>query len=197
MSVARITIFGQYVGQQTQNVLHFEQPDVTDTNVIDLCAQIDEFWINGGWLQNCSAAATWHLIRGQLLEAGHGPFDLPISRAGVLGDDHNYVPFVAAVLQIKTATGGRTGRGRTYLTGFGGGEFSSGYWRNDTLIRLEAIADAFSQYWLQGGAQHGYAHGWDLVISPRNDPTDTKIATAIVARALVGSCVRRQIGRGI
>ena len=196
MTTTRVSIFGHYAGQLTMNVMHFNQPDVTQASLVLLAALVDDLWINGGIVQNTEAGASWNKILVQDVETGLNDVELGIIRTGVLGDSKNYTPMNAAVFQLITETSGRKGKGRVYLTGFSAGNMVDGYWKVETQNRLNNVAAQLQSYWCQGGAEHNASQGWDLGVCPRTDPTEFKPAVSIVARGLVGVQVRRQIGRG-
>lgn len=196
MGVDRVTIFGLIAGQMTNNVLHFYQPDTTDADHIRLAELVRDWWVENPMRLNCDGHMSWNRVHVYDVNSGDPPIDLTFAKTGAGGPTTNFLPFVSAVFRFQTAVGGRRGRGRTYQAGIGQGFYINGLWDASAMTNLNAVAAALKAFWCVPSDVNYKGEGWQLAVCPRGDPSDFHLVTDVVARPLVGSQRRRQLGVG-
>lgn len=189
MSVYRVTFTGKLLEQRLQNVVHFADTrafPMTENDVIDN--------LLAGWLpvlrnlQNNNFQTI--AVKVQIISPA---IQIPVERAvvnqaGSLAGDPAPL-FVSALFSIRTATPGRSGRGRFYMAGVHGPSMVAG--KNGAMSSyIPRQVDLQNQYCHPGEAV------FRLGIAPRNNPGAFKDATQIIIRDIWGVQRRRNIGVG-
>lgn len=190
MSTMRVILSGVILAQRCQNVLHFWNPDDTQThdNIRD---ELIANWLpivrnvqNANW--------RWTEISVQRVS---GTPDIatvyPLSgNAGSLSGAPA-VTVIAILFSIRTAVPGRHGHGRFYLPGVHGESVSNSVPESGALSAFQGAANALvARYGASGTGPI------NLVVVPRATPSDTHFCTAIVVRPTFGVQRRRNIGVG-
>jgi hypothetical protein len=196
MAVFRVSVYGLYVGQMTCNVIHFNKPDAVQIDMHLLANWVNSNWVHNPFALNVSGFQSWNRIHVAVLDASWPAIDLTIADAGIDGISQDFTPMVSAVFQLHTDTGGRRGRGRHYVGGFGHYAMNNGFWSPAAQVRLDACAAALEFFWKTPGGTVLAASGFAMGVCPRNDPSGFKPVTHGTARGLVGVQRRRQIGVG-
>ena len=191
--LVRATIFANYGGSGHINVVHFQRSDVTTVIYLALAAIVDEFWVD--WFRiNCDATMHWNKIIIEDRGGNESSYEYSMSRNGVLGPSLQYCPFIAACWNFHTDFGGRHGRGRHYVGGFGhGNNFNDGIWLTSTQNRLDGIATELTNYWVDGRTQ---TNGWRVVVAARTETVSGHPVTQIVGRSRVATMNTRKLNRG-
>lgn len=197
MTVCRVTVVGVIAGQTTNNVMHFRSVDTTPDMIAALGPLVRDWFVDNPMRLNCDGHMSWSKVHVNPLESSVLPYDISFSMVGVGGPSTNFLPFVTAVFQLQTGVAGRRGRGRIYAPGFGQGQFNNGLWDDSAMVRLNAVAAALQAFWVDVSGPNYKGQGWDMVVCPRGDPSSPLGLSAVVARTMVGSQRRRQLGVGI
>jgi len=116
MSIERVVVTGLVYGQTCQNVLHFLNPDgaQTPTQIAD---EIVANWIGPIRAQQMTTF-TWTGV--SVTRVGVPPgvtFNRAISLAGLVGGSQAIHSVLCVLIRKQTATSGRMGRGRCYISG--------------------------------------------------------------------------------
>jgi hypothetical protein len=196
MGIARVTIKGRVYGQTTNNVIHFRKDDAISSDYPILLNYVRDAWCVNPFQLNTDANYQVESLHLYHVGSSDVPLDMPLALSGVYGPVVNATPLVAAVFQIRTAIGGRRGRGRWYQAGFLGNSMDKGNWSTATMVALNACAAQIKNMWVAPTGAVYTLTGWRLVVCPRNDPTASIDATNIVARSMVGYIGKRQLSRG-
>jgi hypothetical protein len=198
MSLFRVTLSGSTFGQLNQNVWHFVKEDDIATDRNDLAFFFKTRLVDNPLKLNADQHAKYtniHVIRVGVSEA---PYDLGIVESGFQGPSNNSSAFECAVLQLKTAVGGRRGRGRIYLWGWGAANKQSGLWDDAVSTRLQATANQIKNAWILDAASPSVVAGFRMVVASRNQGETGTIHTVtdIIGRRLIGCQRRRNLGVG-
>lgn len=197
MGVARVTVFGNIAGQLTNNVLHFQKSDTVLADYSDLAARVRDWFCINPFSLNCSAHQSWNRIHVVQLGGTFIPIDLAFAAQGTWDASLDYTPTVAVVFRLLTGLGGRRGRGRFYMGGFGSRAKNQGLWEASIQLQLNACANAIADFWVHTTNPNYKGNGWVLGICPRgNDPTLFLTVDQVVARPMIGVLRRRQLGVG-
>lgn len=196
MAVARVTLMGRLAGQRHKNVLHFHKGDIVTADLPDLAARVRDWWLDNPLAANLSAALAWDNVHVAIMESSFVPIDFAVSVHGVFADNGHYSPVLAACFQLLTPTAGRRGRGRHYVGAQTTEFMNAGVWNVFWQNRLDAIAQAFQDFWTDPNNPNYKGNGWTLAVCPRNDATQVKFVTRVRARPMAGFIQRRQLGRG-
>ena len=191
MTIYRVVLDHTMYNQQLQNVLHFTHAS-SDPQTMELLA--DDVVVNwiGHIRVNMSACIQWNRIRVQMLESQFATFEKIINIKGVFGDDFELNSFACFILRLRTATIGRNGRGRQYLSGVLKGWTDKGFVISDVInawnVQLEGIMEAY-------GANG--TSDFDLVVCNKTAPFSAKTVTNIQLAPTLGVQRRRNIGVGV
>lgn len=198
MSIERVTISALFYSQICQNVLHFNNPDGALTQA-QVAAEIRDKWIgtvtNTGihsWVTN---SITWVKVSVQTRAISPGPpYDLTIAQQGQQSASNEQYTPVCCILKFRTATGGRRGRGRSYVPGMLNGFVTNGLINATFHSYADTAIAALNARFSVGGTGPLF-----LVIGPRTgiSTPDFPPVTAIVASNYVGIQRRRNIGYGV
>ena len=196
MAVARVTIKGRVFGQVTNNVVHFKKDEAITSDFPILLNYVRDAWVANPFSLNTDNQYRVEGLHLYNVGSDDVPIDMPLSINGTWGPTTNGVPFTAAVFQIKTAIGGRRGRGRWYQAGMHQFGWANGLWNPSSMVQLVACANQIKAMWVAPAGAVYTLTGWRLVVCPRNDHTAALDATDVVARSMVGYIGKRQLSRG-
>jgi hypothetical protein len=203
---AQARIIGEIHGQQTVNVLHFATNDqINDQGTLDqLLLQLAEA------LRDCvvefllpAVTSNWRFVQCDAKRIAPNVSD-PILATGVpenVGElSATSVSFAAALLNIRTGQGGRSGRGRVFLPPPGEAEIATSAIDGPTLALIAAFASCVATKFM--GANK--TTSWTLGVFSRKKGTGVggsfdngfQIATSLnpVANAAIMSS--RKVGHG-
>lgn len=163
--IYRVVVVGELHGQATNNVFFYQVPEGLDDVNITPAAVAEEFrdTFQAAWLAAASSEWSWQRVECVLTtptpaSAVHTNF-LGAATGGVIGE--SLPTAVAAVIRKRTAFGGRTMRGRSYLAGVPvAGEVNSqltviqrglyttlaGAYDNDLVIGVGAVRPIVAAY---------------------------------------------------
>jgi hypothetical protein len=126
MSVLEVTIKGFLLGQTVENVVHFvnDGPDEPDLSLV--ANTIATTWLDQirDIVPN-ETTFTQITVRNRN-QPGLAPYVLAINLQGRSSTIESMPPFVCFLAKFQTATAGRTGRGRMYLSSPNHGHVSQG-----------------------------------------------------------------------
>lgn len=194
MALYRATVSATLFGQKIQNVLHFHRADAP-SNGAEVLAQslIDHFY--GQIRLLCNNSINWNQIR---IDRPDIPSAQPVLVAtnfnGLFSSNLRLWGPLCAVFQIKTATAGRTGRGRFYVSGIEAQRLDSGVWETQAQLQLNSCAQSLED----GYADPTPSSLYTLGVMSRSATTvvEFKPCLDIVPRPVPGTQGRRNIGRG-
>lgn len=193
MALYRAVVKGTLFGQHVQNVLAFHRPDAPADGAFVLAQSLRDFFY--GQIKGlCNNAMQWNSINVYNAEApGTLPTVLSVSFTGTWASHNRIWGPQCGVFQIKTATAGRRGRGRFYISGMEVDGTLNGVWETGRLGLMNSVASS-----LKGGyAVTSPSSLYRLGVLPRGGSfTDFKPAIDLIARPLPGTQGRRNIGRG-
>lgn len=192
-TIHRITVIGTYFGQTFNNVVNMQETTglLTPEEVAD---EFDTEWVfemNRMVSQNVK----WTGIRVQPLTAGPpAPFNKTVAYQGQQSPAGTEFTFVAGVIKIFTAIGGRHGRGRVYIPGVGNNTTEQGVLRPDVLNLWKlTIIDPFVQKF---NAANGTSP-LSLGVMGKSPSSPWHPMTSLQMRGLIGVQRRRNIGIGM
>jgi len=192
MSINRVTVTGVCLGQTMQNVLHFRNPD-GGVSLPNVCIDIRDNFLNS-MSNNSTSSHAYTLIRAE--EVGTStpaaPATLAIGITGVGTPTTTHV-VLCFIWKLRTALGGRRGRGRIYV------QAPRADWIANSVPTTAGIN------YMQGTvipaimARYGPSgtSALDLGVCSRSDPTDFKAVESIAVANYCGVQRRRNIGVGI
>lgn len=191
MTIYRVTLDMTMFGQQLQNVLHFQHFS-SDPATMDLLAQtVETNWI-GNIRMLHSGSVRYNRIRVRMLESQFATFEKTINVTGNYGAVDEIWSFVCFVLRLRTATIGRRGRGRIYISGVLAGFTDQGFVTADQISDWdERIAILMALYGPGGTSE------FDLGVCNKSAPFAFKPVTSMQVAPTTGCQRRRNIGRGI
>lgn len=189
----RVTIIGTYYGQTFNNVLNMDNTG-TVMNAAQVADDVLAFFVLvvKAWQSNL---VTYTGIRVQPMEAGNPASAFkPITIVGAKGNLVVENPFVAGVLKIGTAFGGKKGRGRIYLPGLtihgiAGGLFTTA---GLAIVNDNIVLPLFGSY--NGPTGVG---NLKLGVMGRAVDSPFHVMTNLQIRSVLGIQRRRQVGVGI
>lgn len=193
MAVWRVTIKGKLFGQNVQNVLHFKEKNPGVKTMLQFANDIAGSWL-GQIRFLCRVAMVWQEIN--IIDIEHPDQNFlvfPINTAGFIGGSNDVAPFLTLVFKIKTATGGKRGRGRFHVSGAECAGLTEGVWGTNFMINFNSVCNSIKGNYL--GANPGT--GFNLGVMPRtNNAADFKPATDLVPRNYPGTQRRRNFFYG-
>lgn len=180
---ARVVVRFTKGSEGYSNVFHFEKPSFTLTDMENLAAAVDA--IVGGsymsiWNNHISYVAT-------------DVYDIRTSTGQIVTESTTGAPGtvageglptnLAVVVTLRTATRGRTGRGRVYVAGFSESNLDEGVFNSGTLPQAKSYVDNV--------IAEGLAVGW--VCGVRSIQTDGVINNPALMRPVTDTEVRSGI----
>lgn len=195
MSLHRVTITQILKGQRIQNVLHFRNPDglVIPEQIAN---EVEAGWI--GTVRNLQGTQlTYNQIVVQNLgNSSEAPYVKNLAIQGAATGFDPLMPFLAVVIQKRTAFAGRHGRGRYYIAGWTQeGLQSDGMWQTGHLTGvMQTMIDNLNGFWISFNES-----GLHLRVCPHDATVDTDghDVTQMQVRPSPGLQRRRCIGVGI
>jgi hypothetical protein len=187
MSIKRVTFSGLTIAGVCQNVVHFHDPDGSQTHPA-LAAYLIANWINPlRTVQNNNFS--WIQLLIQTVDGPTPPASVhPISPGGGGSFGDMAAPFVTALFQIHTSAPGRKGRGRIFIPGMSIGEFVD-------RGRLDSGSYGLFQTNVLNGWRTKFLLGGTapvtLGVCSRSNPTDFSAAEFIDVRQWA-ACQRRR-----
>jgi len=194
MALYRATVSGVLFGQTIQNVLHFHRADAPQDGSLVLAQSLVNHFYGQVRLQ-CSNQMTWNLIK---IERADAPNELPLlfptNFAGGWSSSIKVWAPHCCVIQIKTDTPGRTGRGRFYISGLELADVDLGIWTTGRMQQLVSMCTSIKGGYTGPNPSSLYTLG----VMPRSGTTlaDFKPALDLVPRSIPGTQRRRNIGVG-
>lgn len=192
MAVYRCTFSGLLWGNVWNNVCHFGGDDPVDP--VALANNL-----NVGWVERVKTfqhnQLTWLDIgvRDVTTQPGPAAYHLPINKIGTsslaTATDTN---LVTVVLQFKTGTAGRHGRGRISIAGVPSGRFNIGLVEPSVLTIWQATANELAAHYGVNGSEP-----YKLLVAPRNNPSQNHAVVNIIVRQTQGTMRSRGYGRGV
>lgn len=192
-----VTLTQTLKGQTVQNVLHFLNPD----GQMDL--QTIANLMSTEWIPIVRTIQGTQLVYQQILVRDLGqpnlaPFVQNTAIAGSATGFDSRLPPLCIVIQKKTNTAGRRGRGRMYISGWDNGSIQdTGTWVVGHLngVMLDAVNNLMAKFFL--GGQNSV--GLQLCVAGKG-PDNQWIfipVTNLTVRPIPGYQRRRNIGIGI
>jgi hypothetical protein len=114
MAVIRCKLFQTAYGQNVMNVIHFDVPDFISSMLPTIATDVRDNWIAA-----VRAVQTANLLYTRINlsrpDNSEVPYDLAISVSGAASAQNEMVPYFCHLLQLRTDSFGRRGRGRVYM----------------------------------------------------------------------------------
>jgi|SRR5215212_833904 len=190
--VVRVTTTAFHEKVTHQNVLHFNDTSAT-YNPTAIANEIRDNWIPKIRVI-CASTVRWNLVQVRNLSVSLGATsNIPIDIAGSGGTVTEWWDVACVVFTIHTATGGRAGRGRFYISGFFSGNITQGQFNSAAQAQNATVAANLMTRFV-GPAATSFLR---LGVAPRTGTPTLKDATEVVPRLIPGSQRRRNVGVGI
>jgi hypothetical protein len=182
-----MTIYGQVV----MNVIHFRNVSDFYTPLEIKNEFVDNWIMHVRGFQNPGLHYFNLAVKNMDDETGiTTDFPLDIFGGGFFGSQT--WPTTAVLVQIRTAFGGRKGRGRVFVAGLHTGAFENGLFNAATTTSLNTFMDAIKAAFLPGGTSQLTIGVCDRGFNPDFHP-----AVDLVVGSRPGIQRRRNIGVGI
>ena len=186
----RVTLNQQMYGQQIQNVLHFSHPSSDPATMSLLADAVETNWIQNVRFEH-SAAVKYTRIRVLMLESQFAAFEKTININGGQGNDDGLHSYVCWLIRLRTATLGKRGRGRVYISGVLHGLTLNGFVRAENITswnnRFVNVMAAFGP---------GGSSPFRLGVCNSKPPFVFHDVTSIQLAPTLGAQRRRNIGVG-
>lgn len=179
--------------EEWSNVFHFTKNGFTEADMQSLADDIDDY-VGNYWLASMSNGCGYIATDVYDIRTSTGPIVSANAESGpgTVSDEEESIG-LAVVVTLRTATRGRTGRGRKYVAGFGAGNITDGSWTESTATDAKAFVDNV--------AATGVSAGWTHVIRciqvdgvPLTEAV-TRPVTSTEVRSLKPGTQRRRIDR--
>lgn len=131
-TIYRVTLDSTMYGQQLQNVLHFSHPSSDPATLQTLADEIAASWIGEIRFEH-SASVKYTRIRVLMLESQFAAHEKTVNINGSWGGDDGIHTFTCFIIRLRTATIGRRGRGRQYISGVLKGWTVNGFVHPDNI----------------------------------------------------------------
>lgn len=199
MTVFRAVLSGTFYGQTTQNVLFFEKENAAWPADGELLSTLlRDNWIGGaaGIRDRVSSNHLWHEVRVyNTASPGDVPVILPMSLTGLRTNlPGNISPQSTFIMRLRGATGGRRGRGRSYVPAPPPEAFTAGIMTSGYVTAWQAVLDSLTTKFLPPTNSLGF------LLKIRNNTPDADSYTTVVRLEMsnkYGTQRRRNIGVGV
>lgn len=193
LSAARFVVSYALGAQAWSNVFHALKDSFVDQDMLDVMEDMDA-WIGANWLSQISQDVSYTGITGYDIRTIGGSVVTEASSAGPGTAVGDALPIhTACVVTLRTATRGRSGRGRVYVSGFFDDYLADG------VFTASAISDAGD--YVTGLQTQMTNNNWTLCVrsiqqngSPIN-PAAMRPVTGIEVRNGLPGTQRRRIDR--
>lgn len=191
MAVWRVILSGTMLGQLCQNVMHFARDDTFGFNQVHLAERIATRWADE-IRSRISNNATISQVEVKRIDIpDQVPHIRPINTVGASASGLEANPYSCFKLKLVGPSPGRQFRGRIYVWGLNPADMNFGFIRNAVVLLWQGSISVLMQRWGPGGTE-----GYQLVIAPRDNPTNFKAVVDMRLASVPGVQRRRNIGVG-
>lgn len=189
--IIRCTLSMTLYSQVMQNVLHLENTTefYTPTAIV---ADLTNAWINQVKGFQNPLLHYFNVAVKNMDDSTGTTTNVPVDVFGGGFFGSQTIPTNAVLVQIRTATGGRSGRGRVFIAGLHSGAYENGIWNASTVTALNSFMANVKGFLITGTGSN-----LRIGVMPRTDPGSFKRATDLVVGPRPGVQRRRNIGVGI
>ena len=195
----RAVVEGSWDGQLTNNVLYFQLAGGDPTAVqVQTLAELLDTWYSTAVLPNLNEAFQYRSVTTQAINVGFGFLGIANAGSGTGGvDGESMSNNVNPCISFRTATAGRSFRGRNYIPGISVSDVDGNMIDTAWALALQAAYLGLTS----AGAFDPEPFNWVVASfflngAPRGSAVGTIITNAIFTDLVVDSQRRRLPGRG-
>lgn len=198
MTIYRVSLIANQFGSTHVNVLHFRNVGEFADPLLVLATACNTWILNNPLRLHADNSVRWTNIHVQEVVNNGESLDFPTDLSGTLGPSSNQTPIVAAVIQLKTAQGGRRGRGRFFLSGWDTRAKLNGFWADGPQLEGNSVAQALEDFWVNVGNPNykNIPFEWMVASRDQGEAGTSFAVTQIKFRPTPGCVRRRNIGVG-
>lgn len=188
-----VRLQGNLGGQICQNIIHLRNQSGFDIPRNQILDRLFSQFIGQLKFLQCTHFIWTEMKIWKWYDNADIPLVVAISQAGAGVETANFQNPMCVVFQKKTVISGKTGRGRFYMPGVGGGAFFDGKWTSGATSAFESVRGAINGHFT--GATP--IQQLNLVLVPKHaEGEEYKDVTDFKPRDYPGTQVRRNFLRG-
>lgn len=192
MAVVRVVLSGTLFNQLCQNVLHFEDTDAF-LSLPDCVAEIETYWLQY-FRAYQMMSYRWTDISAGFVGDASSPFHKPVVYFGQSATDDSAQSFSCIKFRIHTPVGGRSGRGRIYITGMSTVyNWTNGLLNQGALDKMNIVIGNITSRYIGLSSAGPLTLG---ILGKKKPPSAFIVADAISVSPTAGVLRRRNVGVG-